>query len=215
MCAGSVVFGVSMSSTDDFEQLSIGRGALKEAFDARQARNFADRRAALLEGGAFSAFVENVRGKGFFNGLDENSVEYLERYEHMMEKYEARLSGGSSSSSSGSKKEEEEQKGSSEAEAKEEKKKGDNAVRSQNFALAVEHYTNAIEMVERNSDLQSMHSVLLANRAAAETHLKQFEEALRDCEKSCELDPSYVKAWSRRGKDCSSKRCVSAVCDCV
>ena len=198
MCCDSVAFGVSLNSRDDFEQLSRGKDAAKRAFEEQSGRSFAERRAALLEGNAFSAFVENVRSKGFFDGLEEDSVEYLERYERMMDKYEARLA--SSSSSSSSKREEEEKKGASEAEAKEEKKKGDNAVRSQNFEAAVEHYTVAIGMVENNGDLQSMLSVLLANRAAAETHLRQFEEALRDCERSCELNPEYVKAWSRRGE---------------
>lgn len=195
-----MAFGVSLNSVDDFQQLSSGANALKARFDAGAGQSFEERRAAMQENSSFTSFVQNVTAKGFFHGLEEGSLEYLKRYEHMMDKFEARVGGStSSSSSSDASKEEEEEKGGEE-EAKAEKKKGDNAVRGGNFEDAVAFYSNAIRIVENKSELSGMYSILLANRAAAETHLQQFEEALNDCEKSCELDPGYVKAWSRRGE---------------
>ena len=197
----SVAFGVSLDSVTDFEQLRSRSNALKSSFDSECGHSFEERRAGLMENSSFSSFVQNVTAKGFFDGLEEGSLEYLKRYEHMMDKFEARVGGSSSAPSSLVSSQEEEAKGveGGEEEAKAEKKKGDNAVRGGNFEEAVNFYTNAIRIVETKKELSGMYSILLANRAAAETHLLQFEEALRDCEKSCELDPGYVKAWSRRG----------------
>ena len=70
-------------------------------------------------------------------------------------------------------------------------KKGD-------YGGAVLHYTNSINAKAT--------AIGHANRAMALLKLGQFAEAEADCTAALELDPSYVKAYSRRG---TARRCAA------
>ena len=174
-----------------------------KAFDASESLSFEERKEALMEHSSFPAFFKTVEKKGFFEGVEEGTVDYLRRYEHMMERFEGRIGGVPTGGRVKREEEEGEEGGKGEEEqAREEKKKGDDSIRGGDFDRAVGHYTNALDLVlDREGTLGHFISILLANRAAANTHLKKFEEAVEDCERACELNPSYVKAWTRKGKN--------------
>nr|XP_010925825.1 protein SGT1 homolog isoform X2 [Elaeis guineensis] len=64
-----------------------------------------------------------------------------------------------------------------------------------NFDLAVDLYTQALDMDPKNADLY-------ADRAQANIKLENFTEAVADANKAIELDPSIVKAYLRKGTAC-------------
>jgi tetratricopeptide (TPR) repeat protein len=85
--------------------------------------------------------------------------------------------------------------------------------RGGNFVEAIAHYSEAIK---RNpSD-----AVYYCNRAAARTKVMDFTSAMEDCNVALKLNPSYVKAYSRKGaleqlmKE-YHKVCVGGVCMCI
>ncbi|KAK9270419.1 hypothetical protein L1049_025998 [Liquidambar formosana] len=65
-------------------------------------------------------------------------------------------------------------------------------MQSKLYSDAIELYTCAIALCEHNA-------VYYCNRAAAFTQIHKYSEAIRDCLKSSEIDPSYSKAYSRLG----------------
>ncbi|XP_008795025.2 protein SGT1 homolog [Phoenix dactylifera] len=64
-----------------------------------------------------------------------------------------------------------------------------------NFDLAVDLYTQALDMDPKNADLY-------ADRAQANIKLDNFTEAVADANKAIELDPSIAKAYLRKGTAC-------------
>eukprot|EP01104_Vermistella_antarctica_P008444 TRINITY_DN2108_c1_g1_i1.p1 TRINITY_DN2108_c1_g1~~TRINITY_DN2108_c1_g1_i1.p1 ORF type:complete len:555 (-),score=195.52 TRINITY_DN2108_c1_g1_i1:1320-2984(-) len=76
--------------------------------------------------------------------------------------------------------------------AQEEKTKGNDAFRKGDYPTAVKHYSEAIKRSPEDP-------VMYSNRAAAYTKLMALPSGLKDCEKALELDPTFVKAYSRKG----------------
>jgi tetratricopeptide (TPR) repeat protein len=76
--------------------------------------------------------------------------------------------------------------------ALEEKQKGNESFKKGQWADAVKHYSEAIKRNPQDSKIYS-------NRAACYTKLTAFDLALKDCDKSIELDPAFVKAYLRKG----------------
>ncbi|PSS19914.1 Small glutamine-rich tetratricopeptide repeat-containing protein [Actinidia chinensis var. chinensis] len=72
------------------------------------------------------------------------------------------------------------------------KSQGNKAMQSKLYSDAIELYTFAIALCEDNA-------VYYCNRAAAYTQINQYAEAILDCLKSIEINPSYSKAYSRLG----------------
>ncbi|XP_009409053.2 protein SGT1 homolog isoform X1 [Musa acuminata AAA Group] len=64
-----------------------------------------------------------------------------------------------------------------------------------NFDLAVDLYTQALDVDPKNADLY-------ADRAQANIKLESFTEAVADANKAIELDPSMTKAYLRKGTAC-------------
>ncbi|WAO88614.1 J domain-containing protein [Fusarium falciforme] len=56
---------------------------------------------------------------------------------------------------------------------------------------AIQKYTNALEIDPSN---KNMNAKLLQNRAQCKIKLKQFDDAIADCERAISLDPGYTKA---------------------
>ncbi|KAH7550215.1 hypothetical protein ACOSP7_024571 [Xanthoceras sorbifolium] len=63
------------------------------------------------------------------------------------------------------------------------------------FQLAVDYYTKAIDFDPQNADF-------LADRAQANIKLNNFTEAVADANKAIELNPNLVKAYLRKGTAC-------------
>jgi len=71
------------------------------------------------------------------------------------------------------------------------KEKGNHAFKNADYPEAVKHYTEAIK---RNP---SDH-VLYSNRAACYTNLRAFSDGMKDCEKCIQLNPRFVKGYTRK-----------------
>ncbi|XP_056322127.1 small glutamine-rich tetratricopeptide repeat-containing protein beta isoform X3 [Danio aesculapii] len=69
---------------------------------------------------------------------------------------------------------------------------GNNHMKEENYSSAVDCYTKAIELDQRNA-------VYYCNRAAAHSKLENYTEAMGDCERAIAIDPSYSKAYGRMG----------------
>ncbi|KAH7822463.1 putative stress-induced-phosphoprotein 1 [Monocercomonoides exilis] len=78
------------------------------------------------------------------------------------------------------------------AEALELKTKGNNAFSSGDYDMAVDFFTQAIRLDPNNH-------VLYSNRSAAYAQLSKYNEALEDAEKCVEINPAFVKGYSRKG----------------
>lgn len=73
-----------------------------------------------------------------------------------------------------------------------EKQKGNECFKVQENEEAVLYYTRSMAFDDSNA-------VVYANRAMAHLRMKSFALAEQDCSRAIELDPTYVKAWMRRG----------------
>ncbi|XVF64577.1 hypothetical protein PTKIN_Ptkin09bG0179900 [Pterospermum kingtungense] len=69
---------------------------------------------------------------------------------------------------------------------------GNRAMQSKLYSDAIELYSVAVALCYDNA-------VYYCNRAAAYTQIHKYNEAIRDCLKSIEIDPNYSKAYSRLG----------------
>ncbi|KAJ6622681.1 Stress-induced-phosphoprotein 1 [Pseudolycoriella hygida] len=72
------------------------------------------------------------------------------------------------------------------------KEKGNVALGSENYSEAIDIYTKAIQLDDKNH-------VLYSNRSAAYVKAGKYEEALQDANKTIELNPTWVKGYSRKG----------------
>ena len=73
-----------------------------------------------------------------------------------------------------------------------EKQKGNEFFRAGDLDEAVRCYCRSI-------DADSKNAIAYANRAMAYLKLEKLDKAEFDCTKSLQYDPTYIKAWSRRG----------------
>ncbi|TNN65768.1 Small glutamine-rich tetratricopeptide repeat-containing protein alpha [Liparis tanakae] len=69
---------------------------------------------------------------------------------------------------------------------------GNDQMKVENFAAAVEFYSKAIAMNPQNA-------VYYCNRAAAYSKLGNYAGAVQDCEQAIGIDPNYSKAYGRMG----------------
>ncbi|KAE9613160.1 hypothetical protein Lal_00027632 [Lupinus albus] len=76
--------------------------------------------------------------------------------------------------------------------ADEEREKGNEFFKQQKYPEAIKHYT---ESLRRNPEEPRTYS----NRAACYTKLGAMPEGLKDAEKCIELDPAFVKGYTRKG----------------
>ncbi|KAL1917433.1 uncharacterized protein VTP21DRAFT_3826 [Calcarisporiella thermophila] len=75
--------------------------------------------------------------------------------------------------------------------AEKERQLGNELFKKGDFSGAITHYTEAIKRDENDPRGYS-------NRAACYTKLMALPEAMKDCEKAIELDPTFVKAYIRK-----------------
>ncbi|KAF7562005.1 hypothetical protein G7046_g2133 [Stylonectria norvegica] len=71
------------------------------------------------------------------------------------------------------------------------KEEGNAAFKAGRLQPAIQKYTDALEIDPSN---KGMNAKLLQNRAQCKIKLKQYDEAMADCERAISLDPSYTKA---------------------
>jgi len=119
-------------------------------------------------------FIGILKQKGYFQGVEEGSAAWAERYEKAKQKFNARNNPYEGLS------------------ADQLKTHGNQKMVSGQYQEAVNYYGKAIE-------IDGTSSIYYANRAAAYTHLKEYKQAIADCESSLMIDPNYSKAYSRLG----------------
>lgn len=78
------------------------------------------------------------------------------------------------------------------AEAEKLKQRGNAQMSNKSYDVAIESYTKAIALDDSNP-------VYYSNRAAAYASKGDHSSAVSDAEKAIEVDPSFVKAYSRLG----------------
>ncbi|KKA31022.1 hypothetical protein TD95_004118, partial [Thielaviopsis punctulata] len=71
------------------------------------------------------------------------------------------------------------------------KEQGNNEYRAGQWQAAIDRYTEALTIDPAN---RGTNSKLLQNRALCRIKLREYEEAIADCEKAIGLDPQYLKA---------------------
>ena len=71
------------------------------------------------------------------------------------------------------------------------KEEGNADYKAGRWQSAFDKYSSALEVDPAN---KSTNSKILQNRALCRLKLKQYEEAVADCERAISLDPSYMKA---------------------
>lgn len=81
-------------------------------------------------------------------------------------------------------------------EATEFKEQGNAAFKNGDWTAAIEFYTKAINSGKHHKQLGTFYK----NRAAAYLKLEKFEQVVRDCDKSLELEPNEPKALYRRAQ---------------
>lgn len=72
------------------------------------------------------------------------------------------------------------------------KDKGNAALAANKLDEAIQFYTDAINLDDKNA-------VLYSNRSAAYAKAGQYSSSLKDAEKAIELKPDWGKAFSRKG----------------
>ena len=66
-------------------------------------------------------------------------------------------------------------------------------MKSKDFEFAVTCYTKSIE-------INPMEAASYSNRAMAFLKMKKYGSCIDDAEKALQIDPTYLKAYHRRGK---------------
>ncbi|TPX16028.1 uncharacterized protein E0L32_000362 [Thyridium curvatum] len=69
---------------------------------------------------------------------------------------------------------------------------GNKAIAAKDFDEAIDKFTQAIELTPDNH-------ILYSNRSAAYASKKEWDNALKDAEKTTELKPDWAKGWGRKG----------------
>lgn len=91
-----------------------------------------------------------------------------------------------------------EEKAERKAKSDELKNEGNAAFKEASYEKSIEWYTDALRVCPKSFGTER--SILYANRAAAYLHQDLKELAIEDCNKSLELNDTYVKALLRRAK---------------
>lgn len=68
-----------------------------------------------------------------------------------------------------------------------------------NKALAAEQYDDAIFAYTEAIEYDNSNHVLFSNRSAAYAKAGKYRQALEDAEKTIQLNPTFIKGYSRKG----------------
>lgn len=96
------------------------------------------------------------------------------------------------------------------------KQAADQAYKSRQYELAVEHYGEALELCatlaqEHKLEAPSYTAKLYFNRASAQAARRQHAQVVKDCGAAIKLDSNYLKAYARRA---SSHLLIGEEADC-
>ena len=182
-------FGLSNQS-ESFKEHSYYPTVLNEIFDAGvtslKSQTYSEALSEAKSNNKFESFVEVVKSKGYFDGAEEESVEYFKRNAKLMRKFKEKAAKAPTAGPSIEE---------AQAEADDLKFKGNAAINAKNYDEAIRCYSEALALVSDGPESHVYHS----NRAAAYCYQKKYQEAVDDCEACIGLCPDYVKAHARLG----------------
>jgi small glutamine-rich tetratricopeptide repeat-containing protein alpha len=187
------LYGFSVEDPQCFREMSYFPTGLEELVEAGADQLSAEvydvRAQKLSSNPKFPVFVETVAKRGYFEGAEEGSVEYLKRHAKVVAKFQSKMEAKSPS------KEDDSNKLNREQLAEEKKVAGNAAIAKKNYEEAIALYSEALALSPSGSNSH----IYFSNRAAAYCHVNNYQQAAADCEKSVALNGSYVKAFSRLG----------------
>lgn len=200
------LLGVSTSSPENFKTYSYFPKTLSDvlsvgANNPDEAVRIAPYRETLetaQRNPTFQSFVDLVSQRGFFEGVEPDSMDYLKRNAKLIAKFAQKVNSEKASAQSAEQQFKNEEKESLEKEAEENKELGNQALGSKDFDGAIHHYTEAINLSSSGPNTHIYYS----NRAAAYIYKKEFKDAVDDCQQAISLCPSYSKAYARLGQAC-------------
>ncbi len=176
---------VRRDSAEDFSTRSYYPTGLEAIFQAGTEKlalvHPKDALSNAQKDGKFEAFVDAVAKKGFFNNVEVGSVEYLQRQAKLVNKFKEKSAPAVSDTAT------------KEAEAEVKKGLGNTAITQKDYKLAVQMYTEALDLSPAGPNSH----VYYSNRAAAYCYMNDYKSAISDCEASIALEPNYAKAVAR------------------
>jgi small glutamine-rich tetratricopeptide repeat-containing protein alpha len=188
------MFGFSLNDSQSFRELSFYPADLIDLVEAGKEKLGAEAYEARLQklnsNPKFPAFVETVAKRGYFDGAEEGSVEYMKRHAKVAAKFQSKMETKPQVG-----KEDDSNKSNREQLAEEKKAAGNAAIAKKNYEEAVALYSEALALSATGPNSHIYYS----NRAAAYCHLNNYQQAASDCERSVALNSTYVKAYSRLG----------------
>lgn len=131
----------------------------------------------------FLKYLDSVKKKGAFSGKPEGSREYEETMEKVKKAYLERFEPKKAALSTED----------AEKAAESCKLEGNDKLAASDYPGAIACYDKAIELSSAGPNTH----IYLSNRAAAYTHLKDYEKAAEDCSAAIALKPDFAKAYSR------------------
>lgn len=75
------------------------------------------------------------------------------------------------------------------------KQQGNTIFKDGDYEQSIKIYTEALDICPKV--YKNERAILYSNRAAAQKHIGERDTAIEDCTKAIELNPSYVKAYTR------------------
>lgn len=188
----SSTFDLNVENVDQFKELSSYPTSLGEIYDAgRQQLNvtsYQQRSDAVSIHPKFSAYVDAVAKKGYYDGCEKDSLEYCKRHAKVISKFQQKVGSGAQSNEAST-------KAATEKAAEEKKSAGNAAIAAKDYELAIRCYSEAIALCPDGTNSH----IYYCNRAAAYCNLNDYKQAVSDCEISTVLCPTYAKAFSRLG----------------
>lgn len=132
-------------------------------------------------------WLDKLDGKGYFKGAVKGTDEYSTRVTKALGKFKEKFAPVDEFKDLSQEEREEQAEGC--------KGEGNAAMSAEDFDGAVRHYEKALVLSKTGAKSHIYH----ANLAAALTHLKNYDQVIQHCEAAIELNPKYVKSFSRMG----------------
>jgi len=188
------LFSLDLTDHTSIDKISYQPTNLKEIFSAGikslGAQTKENVRNKIVGRSDFKKFLENVKGKGIFKDFSEDSEEYNEIFEKVVQKFSEKMNVDEDNNDN-------DDESDSEAEKKAEaaKLEGNEFIKSKMYKKAEKSYSKAIEICPNGENSH----IFYCNRAAARCFLNKWEDAISDCLSSIDLNENYAKAFARLG----------------